>query len=501
MGIVFKQSFRNTIIIYLGFLIGGINTIVLYSRFLKDEYYGLAMYVFAASNLLLPIIALGVHFTIIKFFSGYKTKKEKDSFLGAVLFLPLLVALPVGFFWDFFHNQIMDYISKSNVEGNQIVESYTIYIYVIAVACAYFEVFYSWAKVQMQSVFGNLLKELYNRVAIMIMLFAVNFELITKQEFLYYMAISYIIRTFLMMLYAFSLYRPKITFTLPHNFKEVLRYTFYIVLAGSAGAIVLDIDKIMIPGKDGFATAAYYGVALFIGTFIEAPSRAMGQILQPLTSKSINDNNTKETESLYKKSSINLLVIGGLFFVLVNCNVTELFKIMPNKNYGEGGILVVLLISIGKLFLMSLGSNGAIITNSKFYRIVMPIGVGSAFLVFYLNKLFYNYIGMGTEGLALATLLTILFFNIFKLWFVSNKLKMFPYTGKTFQMILIIIVMFFGFYFWDFSVPEFSAFDFPLDPIVNIILKSILIIIAYIFIVVKLSISSQINNLVARFIK
>ncbi|MCF2876137.1 MULTISPECIES: lipopolysaccharide biosynthesis protein [unclassified Tenacibaculum] len=501
MGIVFKQSFKNTIIIYLGFLIGGINTIVLYSRFLKDEYYGLAMYVFAASNLLLPIIALGVHYTIIKFFSGYKTKTEKDNFLSSVLFLPLLVALPVGFFWDFFHNQIMDYISKSNVEGNQIVESYTIYIYIIAVACAYFEVFYSWAKVQMQSVFGNLLKELYNRVAIMIMLFAVNFELITKQEFLYYMAIAYILRTFLMMLYAFRLYKPKITFSLPYNFKEVLRYTFYIVLAGSAGAIVLDIDKIMIPGKDGFATAAYYGVALFIGTFIEAPSRAMGQILQPLTSKSINDNNVKETESLYKKSSINLLVIGGLFFVLVNCNVAELFRIMPNKNYGEGGILVVLLISIGKLFLMSLGSNGAIITNSKFYRIVMPIGVGSAFLVFYLNKFFYNYIGMGTEGLALATLLTILFFNIFKLWFVSNKLRMFPYTRKTLQILLVIVAMFFAFYFWNFSVPEFSAFDFPLDPIVNIILKSILIIVVYVFIVIKLSISSQINNLVARFIK
>ncbi|WP_299159558.1 oligosaccharide flippase family protein [uncultured Tenacibaculum sp.] len=501
MGIVFRQSFKNTLIIYLGFLIGGINTIVLYSRFLKDEYYGLAMYVFAASNLLLPIVALGVHFTIIKFFSGYKTKKEKDSFLSSILFLPLLVAFPIGFCWDFFHNQIMDFISRSNVEGNLIIESYTIYIYIIAVACAYFEVFYSWAKVQMQSVFGNLLKELYNRVAIMILLFAVNFEVITKQEFLYYMALAYILRTLLMMVYAFKLYMPKITLSFPYNFKEVLRYTFYIVLAGSAGAIVLDIDKVMIPGKDGFATAAYYGVALFIGTFIEAPSRAMGQILQPLTSKSINENNDNETKSLYQKSSINLLLIGGLFFVLVNCNVEELFRIMPNKNYAEGGILVVLLISIAKLFLMSLGSNGAIITNSKFYRITMPIGIGMAFLVYYLNIYFYRYIGMGTEGLALATLITILTFNVFKLWFVNKKLNMFPYTNKTLQMLLIIIVMFVMFYFWNFSVPEFSILNFPIDPIINIILKSLLIIGLYIVIVVKLNISEQINNLVKRYIK
>ncbi len=500
MGIILRQSLKNTIIIYLGFLIGGVNTMFLYTHFLKAKYYGLAMYVFAASNLLLPIIALGIQFTIIKFFLAYKTKKEKDSFLSSVLFLPLLIALPIGFCWDVFHNIIMEYISKSNVEGNLIIESYTIYIYIIAVACAYFEVFYSWAKVQMQSVFGNVLKELYNRAAIMILLFAVSFELITKQEFLYYMAFAYIIRTLLMMFYAFKLYMPKFSFSIPSNFKEVLQYTFYIVLAGSAGAIVLDIDKIMIPGKDGFATAAYYGVALFIGTFIEAPSRAMGQILQPLTSKSINENNDKETKSLYEKSSINLLLIGGLFFVLVNCNVDELFKIMPNKNYADGW-LVVLLISIAKLFLMSLGNNGAIIQNSKFYKILMPVGIGMAFMVYYLNIFFYNYIGMGTEGLALATLITILFFSVFKLWFVKKQLKMYPYSRKTLQMIFIILLMFLVFYFWNFSTPEFFIKKTPIHPIVNITLKSILIVVVYGVVVIKLSISDQINNLVSRYLK
>ncbi|QXP74219.1 lipopolysaccharide biosynthesis protein [Tenacibaculum sp. AHE15PA] len=500
MGIVLRQSLKNTIIIYLGFLIGGINTIYLYARFLKDEYYGLAMYVFAASNLLMPVIALGIQFTIIKFFVAYKTKKEKDSFLSSVLFLPLLIALPVGFCWDFFHDLIMGYVAKSNVEGNLIIENYTVYIYIIAVACAYFEVFYSWAKVQMQSVFGNVLKELYNRAAIMILLFAVSFELITKQEFLYYMTVAYVARTIFMMLYALKLYTPKLTLSLPFNFKEVLRYTFYIVLAGSAGAFVLDIDKVMIPGKDGLATAAYYGVALFIGTFIEAPSRAMGQILQPLTSKSINENNDKETKSLYEKSSINLLLVGGLFFILVNCNVDELFKIMPNKNYAGGG-LVVLLISTAKLFLMSLGNNGAIIQNSKFYKITMPVGVGMAFMVYYLNIFFYNDIGMGTEGLALATLLTVLFFNTFKLWFVNRKLKMFPYTKKTLKMLLIIAVLFFGFYYWNFSIPQFSIKNTPIDPIINIILKSILIVVVYVFVVIKLAVSEQMNNLANRFIK
>ncbi|TDQ27759.1 lipopolysaccharide biosynthesis protein [Tenacibaculum caenipelagi] len=501
MGIVFKQSFKNTLIIYLGFLIGGINTIVLYTRFLGDEYYGLATYVFSASNLIMPITAFGIHFTIIKFFSSYTSKVEQDKFLNSVILLPLFIAIPIGYFWDFFHNWIMNFVAKSNSKENLIIENYTIYIYIIAVACAYFEVFYSWAKVQMQSVFGNVLKELYNRVSVMVMLLAVYFHFITKQEFIVYMSFAYVLRTLLMMIYAFRLYTPKFSFSLPDNFNEVLRYTFYIILAGSAGAIILDIDKVMIPGKEGFETAAYYTVAVFIGSFIEAPSRAMGQILQPLTSKAINENNPKETENLYKKSSINLLLVGGLFFVLVNCNVEELFRLMPNKNYGEGGWLVVLLISSAKLFLMLLGSNGAIINNSKFYRITLPVGVGMALSVYFLNTYFYNDLGMGTEGLALATLITVLVFNAFKLWFVKLKFSMTPFTNKTLLMIFIILVMFFGFYFWNFSVSEFYLFGFPIHPIINIILKSIVIIIIYGAVVVKLSISEQINNLIKRYIK
>ncbi|WGH75841.1 lipopolysaccharide biosynthesis protein [Tenacibaculum tangerinum] len=500
MGIIFKQSFKNTLIIYLGFLIGGINTLVLYTRFLKDEYYGLVTYVLSASNLIMPIIAFGIHFTIIKFFSAYTSKKEQDKFLSSVVLLPLLIAIPIGYFWDYFHNWIMSYVLKSGSEENLIIENYTIYIYIIAVSCAYYEVFYSWAKVQMQSVFGNVLKELYNRVAVMVLLFAVYFQIITKQEFIMYLSIAYILRTLLMMLYAFYLYIPKFSFSLPHNFKEVFRYSLYIILAGSAGAIILDIDKVMIPGKDGFETAAYYAVAVFIGSFIEAPSRAMGQILQPLTSKSINEDNTKETENLYKKSSINLLLIGGLFFVLVNCNVSELFRLLPNKNYA-GGILVVLLISSAKLFLMLLGNNGAIINNSKLYRIALPVNLGMAISVYFLNTYFYNDLEMGTTGLALATFITVVVFNGFKLWFVKEKFQMTPFTNKTFSMILIILIMFLGFYFWNFSTPEFYFLKFPIHPIVNIALKSILIVALYLFVVIKLKISVQINSLVSRYVK
>lgn len=226
----------------------------------------------------------------------------------------------------------------------------------------------------------------------------------------------------------------------------------------------------------------------------------MTQILQPLTSKSLNNSDTNEVESLYKKSSINLLLVGGLFFILVNCGVHELFKLMPEKGYA-GGELVVLMISLAKLYNMFLGNNGAIISNSKFYRITLPLGLGSAFGVYYLNKLFYFNLELGTNGLALSTLIIYFTFNSIKLLFVRAKFAMTPFTNKSFKMLSIILILFVSFYFWNFSIPQLEILDLNISPIINIILKCILITILYLFLVIKLSISKQINDLVNKYVR
>ena len=150
---------------------------------------------------------------------------------------------------------------------------------------------------------------------------------------------------------------------------------------------------------------------------------------------------------------------------------------------------------------MFLGNNGAIIGNSKFYRITLPLGIGMALSVYFMNKLFYFKLDFGTDGLALATLITILFFNTVKLFFVKSKFLITPFTDKSWKMFVIILVLFCSFYFWNFSVPIVEIFNRDISPIFNLILKSILITVLYLFIVIKFSISNQINSIVRRYIK
>lgn len=483
MGIVLKQSFINTLIVYLAFAIGGVNVLFLYTRFLDGEYYGLVTFLLSAANLLMPITAFGVQYTIVKFYSSYESKIERDKFLNLALILPLLISIPLGFLGNVFYEQISLLLS----EKNAVIKDYTYIIYLVAIATAYFEVFYAWSKVQLRSVFGNFIKEMYNRLAVMALLFCVYFEFITEVEFIYYLTGAYFLRLLIMMLYAFKLYFPKITFSLPSNYKEIFKYSLYIILAGSAGAILLDIDKVMIPSKEEIALAAYYSVAVFIGTAIEAPGRAMLQILQPLTSKAINENNFTEINKLYKQSSINLLLVCGLFFLLVNLNIQELFKLLPQEY--SGGKWVVLMISVAKLYKMYLGINGEIIMNSKYYKMLLPLAIGMALSVILLNDWLIDL--YSTDGAAISTLVVILFFSTIKLWYVKRKFSITPYSKKTGQLIVLILLVFVSFYFWNFQF----------HPIVNIILKTVLISVIYLFTVIKLEISLDINKLLSRLIK
>jgi len=429
----------------------------------------------------MPLTAFGVQYSIIKFYSSYSSKLEKDKFLSSSLLLPLMIAIPFGFIGSLFYEQISNYLSIEN----EIIKDFTWVIYLVAIATAYFEIFYAWSKVQMQSVFGNVLKEIFSRVATMILLFLVSLKVISQVEFIYYLTGAYFIRTFIMMIYAFRVYKPDFTFQLPENYREVFKYASYIILAGSASAILIDIDKFMIPQKEAIQLAAYYAVGVYMASVLEAPGRAMAQIVQPITAKALNENNQTEIKKLYKSTSINLLLICGLLFLLINLNVSDVYLLIKPE-YADG-IYVVLMISIAKLYTMALGNNGAIISNSKYYKVLLPYAIGMSLSVILLNNWLIDVYGM--NGAALSTLMVILVFNTIKLWYVKHKFGISPFSRKTITLLFILGVFY----------AVFSFLKLEFHPIINILLKSALIVVPYVLLIKKLNISTEISDLFDKY--
>src|SRR5690606_13587823 len=242
MGIVVNQTIKNTIITYIGFAIGAINTLFLYTNFLSPTYYGIVGYLLSASTILMPILAFGTQNTLIKFFSSYTDKEQQNAFTGFVFFLPLLLCVPAAIIGIIGYRWIVDLIASKN----EILEPYVWTIFVLAFFMAYFELLYAWAKVHLKSVYGNLLKEVYHRGTVMILLGAVSLGWIKVDTFIYLLMAVYGTRLLLMAIAALWIKKPTLRWQLPHNYIQIFKYSLLIILTGSVAAVLLDIDKVML---------------------------------------------------------------------------------------------------------------------------------------------------------------------------------------------------------------------------------------------------------------
>ncbi|MCC1484598.1 lipopolysaccharide biosynthesis protein [Winogradskyella immobilis] len=483
MGIVINQSFKNTISTYLGFGIGAINTLFLYTSFLTDTHYGLVAFILSTANILMPFMAFGVHNAIIKFYSTFKTKNSLNSFLTLMLFLPFVLVIPAGFIGYIGYENIGNLLSAEN----PIIKNYLWQMYSIAITMAYFEIFFAWSKTQLKTVFGNLMREVFHRIGIMILLFCVYFNWVTVDQFIIGIVSVYLLRMLIMMCYAFTVRIPVLKFSKPNGLSSILKYCMLIIIAGSVAMFILDIDKFMIGQYLEIETVAYYSVAIFIATVIAVPQRAMHQIMMPLTAKFLNNKDDESLKDLYTRSSLNLLIISGFIFLLIVLNINTLYLLLPEKF--TGGLFVVIIISLAKLYDNCLGNNNAILFNSNYYRMVLFFGVLLAIMAVVLNVIFIPLYGI--EGSALATFLAIFIYNSIKLIFVKQKFNMQPFNIKTIKVLLLLTLLSFGLYF----------IEFPFPTIISIITKSIVITLLYFMLVYKLNLSEDISIQIKKYLK
>ncbi|SDG75677.1 oligosaccharide flippase family protein [Psychroflexus sediminis] len=483
MGIVAKQSIKNLISTYFGFGIGALNVLFLYPKFLSVEYYGLVTFLLSAGNLFWPFMALGVHNTIVKFYTSYHTKTDTDKLLNFALFMPLALGLLIGVAGFIFYDALLQYFEGEN----DLVQPYIWGIFVIAMATAYFEVFFAWVKVQFKSVFGTLMREVFHRLAITFLLIILYAELISVHLFIYLLIGVFILRTLVMLGYAFKLYLPKFSFQLPGRLKELMNYSLLIFIAGTVAVALFDLDKVMIEYFMPIENVSIYGIAIYIATVIAVPSKAMHQITNPITAKYLNHGESELLKDLYVRSSNTLFLISGFVFILIITNVHQLYEIIPEPY--RIGVSIVFLISLVKLSDNVLGNNNSIIFNSKYYKTVLIAGVVLVGVAFLLNVWLIPIYGI--YGAAYATFISFLAYNIFKLSFVRITFGIHPFNKRSLYIFLVITGLTLSFYFWDFTT-EFA--------LLNIVLKSILISILYFIISFKGALSKDLTNFYAKVI-
>ena len=128
---------------------------------------------------------------------------------------------------------------------------------------------------------------------------------------------------------------------------------------------------------------------------------------------------------------------------------------------------VVSIVSLGKLYSMSIGCLNNIISNSKLYPYIFWFSISSAIIAVVLNFILIPEYGI--LGAAYATLFVIFLMNTLKLILVAYGLKIHPYSIESLKILLVIIVV----YFLTKEINlEYTSF-------INLLIRSVLITLLY----------------------
>ena len=484
MGIVVRQSFLNLISIGVAFFIGAINTLYLYPTFLGSKFQGLVIALLAISNLIQPFISFGTQHAVIRYYSKYSKKNDKDGLLTLSILMPIVIVLLFVPLFLVYYDDIRQYLFQSD----QSLSRYAYVILFIAISTSFFEVFYSWLRVKLKSVFGNFLKELYPRLLIAFLLIFYSIGLLNFESFVMFLIYGYYLRLFIVIVYSFYVNKPKLNLNFKNDFNEIFKYCLLIFLSGAASSIILDIDKSMLSSILTVENVAYYSVAVFIAAVIEIPGRAMFQILSPVVASAINKNQMKKLEDLLKKSSTNLVLVASLFFLLINLNIDDFYNMLNQDGYSIG-IPIVIIVSFGKLYSMSIGCINNIISNSKYYYYTFWFSLFSSVLAVILN--IYLITEFGIIGAAYATLIVLAIMNSLKIYLVRVKFNIHPYSRDTIKIIILSVLTYF----------VFSNLQLGFQPVINIIVKSSLVLILYTLSAYIFKLSDDVNIFIDKFNK
>lgn len=487
MGIVIRQSILNTLTSYAGVALGYLNVIFLFPKFLTPEEHGLYRALLDIGLLLAPFAQLGLSQATIRFYPAIKDKRS--------LFFPFVVMASLigyGLFFLIF-TVFQDAFAALFKENASLIVQYFQVIVLLILLVVLNTIFESFCRARYKFFFPNFVREFLLRLLTTISLTLYIVNILDFDSLIFSILGIYGMASVSLLIYLIRLGEVRFSGTfkfLNRDFlKEFINYALFMQVGGSGILIVAKVDILMIGAMLGLEEIAIYTVAYYLATIIEMPKRSIVQITTPMLSTSFEKPDLRSIKNLYQKASINQLVVGGLIFLLLAAGMSDLFQIMPKGKIYQSGEIVILIIGLGKLIDMAAGINGEIIVMSRYYRFnILSLAVLAVFTVL-LNLILIPVLGLA--GAALASAITILVFNLLKMWYVKKKLKMQPFNVNTLKALGVLILVFAGSLFIPAHPNEY----------ISLAIKGILISGVYLLLVVKLKISMDINDTLSKLIQ
>jgi O-antigen/teichoic acid export membrane protein len=183
-----------------------------------------------------------------------------------------------------------------------------------------------------------------------------------------------------------------------------------------------------------------FAFSTYISNIIQVPQRSIVAISVPVLAEAWREKKYELINKIYKRSSINLLLICLLLFGNIwLCYDDAITSLQINAVYLQGKY-VVLFFGLKLIVDMGTGVNGQIIGTSNFWRFEFLTGLILLLLIAPLNYFLIPKIGIVGAGISNFVAYTV--YNIIRLVFLWKKFKMQPFSIKTLWTLLMALALY-----------------------------------------------------------
>ncbi|MCF6366837.1 MAG: polysaccharide biosynthesis C-terminal domain-containing protein [Bacteroidales bacterium] len=480
MGIIAKQSIRGSIYTYGGALIGFVNTGLLMPKFFSTEQVGLVNILIALTLMFSQFSTLGFASVNTRIFPYFRNKENKHNgifSLGAIVTLSGVILSLIFIF--VFKSEIL----QSNAEKSKLLEDNLFYLPVLIFFTAYFLFFDSYAKAVYDAVTGTFLRDFFVKISNLGIIILYIFDIISFDVFVFLYVLVFVIPAIIIVVILFLRKDFSFRFINLKLFKkykrEIFKVSVFGIISGFSGIAILNIDKYMVNAYLGLSAAGIYSIAFFFGMLVIIPAKSLRKISSIVLADAWKNNDIDIIKSIYKKSTINQMIIGAILSVGIIINLDNIFLIIPDYVSGR---YVIIFIVIGYFFEMTSGVSSMVILSSKHYKIFSYMMLITLFNTVVFNIIFIPMFQITGAGIASAS--AIIIFLLMRYFFILKKFKLQPYSYKH-----ILILLISGFVFLlNLLIPENKMY------ILDIIIRSSIVSVVFILLIYLSKVSDEANK-------
>lgn len=439
MSSIRRQSIISSVVIYIGFLAGLVNT-YFFTREgnFTEAQYGLTTIFIAIATMMAAFAMLAMPSYIFKFYHYYNDHlppKKNDMITWALL------VSTVGFILVMIAGWAMkDLVVKKYGTKSPLLITYYYWIFPFGLGLTIYTVLEAYTWNMGKSVLANFFREVQWRLltTLLIVLVITNtikdFDLFIKLYAFTYPGIA-------VSLFAYLVFTKKIHFTTKPSkvtrrlLTKMITYSAFVFGGSLIFTISQVFDSFVLGSVLGLEIAGIFGLATVITSIIQAPQRGIVSASISHLSKAWKDKNTGLLQRIYQRSSINQLIFACAIFLLIWMNFHDGVNTFKLKPAYLTAAEVFFILGLTKIVDMGTGVNSQIIITSNYWRFELLSGM--VLLVLMLPLTFFLTKKMGINGPAIATLISVTIYNTIRIAFLWKKFQLFPFTVQSIYTLLL----------------------------------------------------------------